>query len=90
MDQILSLPDRVKAALEKHPDSMDLKLAAAGWNDARRALAEEKSSSALKNLEAFERRLYLLFSLLKLRLRWMHQSAPSQAFRSLSFLLLLL
>lgn len=64
MDQILSLPDRVKAALEKHPDSMDLKLAAAGWNDARRALAEEKSSSALKNLEAFERRLQSLLDAL--------------------------
>lgn len=65
MDEILSLPDRVRKALKDHPDNMDLKLAASGWHKSRQTMAEENTSQALRSLEAFEKRLLALLDALE-------------------------
>lgn len=50
----MTILDRVKAALAAHPDNQDLKLLAAGWNEARNRYAADKSAANLKGWQQAE------------------------------------
>jgi len=53
----MTLPERVKAALDRHPQHQDLRLIAGGWAEARKRYAEDKSSANRKEWKALEKDL---------------------------------